>query len=154
MSMCIDLPLTKAYVHAVLNAQPTQGLPMSIMQQMGRLCVDRLSSGDAVLDETVVCGLEHLEANDTNCMFQGLAKYRTFHSGTVAPFTLQTQFISQVLLADGHGGCDKIKTYERARRAPTRAGFFNSVLDIWDKTHCVHLCSAEQSNAFHTHPAG
>ena len=147
MSMCRGLPLTRAYVDAIRNSISTQGIPMSIMQQMGRLCVDSLTTGRNLLNEVYICGLEHLESNNTDCSVQGIDKHRIWHSGTDTPFTRAVSFICQVLLADGASTCHRVKAYERARCRKPPAWQFNSVLDFWDKCHLVHLCSGEQVKA-------
>ena len=154
IGMCTGIPLTKEYVRAVQNETSTRGIPMSIMQQFGRLRIDLLQTAEEsnLFNETIVCGLESLESNNTNCTVQSMAKYRKLNSASDCILTRRAAFVVQVLLSDGHSACSKTKKFEVARRRkPKHADFsFNSVLELLCQCHNVHLASGEQSSAFNT----
>jgi hypothetical protein len=101
-----------------------------------------------LFDEIVSCGLEALEANNTNCMVQCIGKYRKWNSATDSPFTRGVMFISHALIADGASANGCLKRYEFARKRVPDPNQFNSVIEVWEQCHCVHLSSAEQSLAF------
>jgi hypothetical protein len=120
-SMHSHLPLTAEYVDAVMQGRSTKGIPMSVMQQMGRICVADLRSGVDLLDEIFVCGIVALESTNTNCMVQCMGQYRKWHSGTDSEFTRTVRFITHALLADGAASNGCLKRYEIARTTPPKS---------------------------------
>jgi hypothetical protein len=161
ISMCSGIGLTRAYVEAVQAARSTKGIPMSMIQQLGRLHVVSISSGECLLDETIMCPLNALASNNTNCTVQAMQKYRKWNSESTTPFAQSVRFQVQVMVSDGHSACDKTKRFEISRPTPhTHTLFFltaavsETVKHTHTTQHTTHTHTQHTHTPHTTHTGG